>query len=71
MNLGQRIAAWCKAMGITQLQLAEHLDVGPSAVSMWISETTKPSGKNLDALIEYLAKTPQRFYGPIPKAKAA
>ncbi len=70
MELGDRIAAWRKYRGLTQVHVAAKIDVAPSSVSMWESGDASPSVKHLDALIVVLAKDHLTFYGRVP-AKTA
>ena len=71
MELHSRIAAWRKAKGLSQRQLAEKCDVTVSAVSYWESGATAPSQKNIGKVVEALGLDMAEFYGDIPKAKPA
>lgn len=74
MDLHSRIAAWRKAKGWSQGQLAKAIGVTTAAVSFWEgagAEPTAPSRKNLDKLVAVLGITIAEFYGDIPKAKSA
>ena len=50
MTLGQRIAQYRKAMGISQEELGGRLGVSRQAVSKWETGTADPSTSNLLAL---------------------
>lgn len=50
MNLNEKLTALRKEKGITQLQLAEKLDVSRQAVSRWEAGTAEPSTNNLKIL---------------------
>ncbi len=41
-TLGTRIAEYRKQCGMTQEQLAEHMDVSPQAVSKWENDMSCP-----------------------------
>ena len=75
VNLGERIAAWRRARGLTQRALAEAIGVTPAAVYQWEGtgdSRTSPSQSNLEAVVEALGLTIERFYGRLPKeAKAS
>jgi transcriptional regulator with XRE-family HTH domain len=70
MELGSRIAAWRKARGWSQRQLAEAVGVTVSAVSYWESGTTKPS-RHLEKVVAAFGVEMAEFYGKVPKAKKA
>lgn len=55
MNLTEKLIYLRKKQGLTQVELAEKLDVSRQAVSKWESEVTVPSLDNL--------KTLGKFYG--------
>lgn len=40
--------------GLSQSDIARALSVRPQAVQQWVSGKTRPTGKNLEALAEYL-----------------
>ena len=44
--------------GLTQSDIARALSVRPQAVQQWVSGKTRPTGKNLEALAEYLQLPP-------------
>ena len=50
MTLGQRIAQYRKAMGISQEELGGRLGMSRQAVSKWETGTADPSTSNLLAL---------------------
>jgi transcriptional regulator with XRE-family HTH domain len=73
MDVGERIAAWRDARGLTQQQLAEAIGVTHAAVFQWEMDgdgRTTPSLKNLQKVCKVFGITMERFYGRIPKAKA-
>jgi transcriptional regulator with XRE-family HTH domain len=71
MELGERIAAWRKAKGLTQREVAETVGVTPAAIYQWEDGTTKPGLSHLENFVQLLGITMERFYGRVPKAKAA
>ena len=54
---GQRITERMKLLGLTQQQLADILGVSRQAISLWQSDKTTPSGKNLEKLAAALKTT--------------
>lgn len=44
--------------GLSQSDIARALSVRPQAVRQWVSGKTRPTGKNLEALAEYLQLPP-------------
>ena len=44
--------------GLSQSDIARALSVRPQAVQQWVSGKTRPTGKNLEALAEYLQLPP-------------
>lgn len=50
MNLPQKLKYLRKQMGLSQLELAETLQVSRQAVSGWEAGTSKPSTENLKSL---------------------
>jgi transcriptional regulator with XRE-family HTH domain len=72
VSLGDRIAAWRRRAGLTQVDLAEKLDLyDSSSVSRWESNQQEPSQKNLRAIVDVLGITFAEFYGEVPaEAKA-
>lgn len=44
--------------GLTQSDIARALSVRPQAVQQWVSGKTRPTGKNLEALAEFLQLPP-------------
>lgn len=75
VDLGTRIAAWRKAKGWSQRELAERLGLTASAIYQWEGtgeHQSRPSLQNLEALVVELGITMERFYGRLPKeAKAS
>lgn len=73
MDLGTRIAAWRRAKGYSQTQLAEKIGVTVAAVSYWEGgeKQTSPTHEHLEAVVAALGITMERFYGRIPAAKKA
>lgn len=71
MNLGQRIATWRKAKGLSPQDLAKAVGVTPAAVYQWEYPKggTVPRTKTLTAIIDALGITMAEFYGPTPKTK--
>ena len=66
LSRGQRLAAWRRHRGKTQIQVAEHVGVGRSAIANWELDKAHPSANHLDAAIEFLAGDHATFYGDIP-----
>lgn len=74
LDVGKRIAAWRAAKGWTQQQLAEAVGVTHAAVYQWEGTNgyhATPSLESLGKIVDALGITMERFYGRIPKAKAA
>ena len=74
MDLGPRIAAWRKARGMTQREVATAIKVSPAAVCQWESAgkyKNPPSVNNLERLVAMFGLTMLQFYGAIPKKKKA
>jgi transcriptional regulator with XRE-family HTH domain len=71
VELSERITRWREAKGHTQAALAEKLHISPSAVAQWELGQTTPSTKHIERLAEILGVSMERFYGRVPKAKAA
>ena len=71
MELSERIAGWRKWKGLTQTALAGELDLTPSAITMWESGAATPSVKHLGMFVDAIGISMERFYGRVPKAKAA
>ena len=72
MSVGERISQLRKQLGISQLQLAEALEVSRQAVSKWESDQSSPDTLHLIKLadvlesdVEYLA-TGRRTFGRRP-----
>lgn len=81
MTVGKRIATWRKARGLSQKELAALVGVTVAAVYRWEGEGEKgepaqadmvnPSLDKLEKVVEALGLTMERFYGRLPKVKAA
>ena len=74
MDLGHRISAWRKAVGLSPAELAKRIGVTAAAVYQWEGSgdaKTKPSLENLEKLVKALGLTMERFYGPPPKTAKA
>lgn len=74
MDLSERIAAWRKAKGMSQRDLAKAVGVSVAAVYQWEGtgeSKTSPSQVHLELVVEALGLTMERFYGRTPKARAA
>jgi len=72
MELGERIAGWRAWKGLTRRQLAMSLGVTAPAVYQWEDGTTMPSLTHLEKFVlEILEISMERFYGRVPRAKAA
>ncbi|MFZ4218694.1 helix-turn-helix domain-containing protein [Enterobacter ludwigii] len=57
-TLGQRVLRRRKDVGLTQRDLGKALGVSHATISMWESDNTEPSGKNLHALAKVLQCSP-------------
>jgi transcriptional regulator with XRE-family HTH domain len=74
VELCERIARWREHKGLSQQQLASKIGVTVAAVYQWEGtgeSKTVPRLENLTALVEALGLTMERFYGRLPKARAA
>lgn len=71
MDLSIRIAAWRKARGLSQSVLAVAAGVTVSAVSKWEAGAAAPSQSHLTAIIDRMGLSMARFYGRVPRARAA
>lgn len=74
MDLGQRIAAWRKQKRLTQKQLARKIGVVPATVCFWEGAGATrhfPTQENLQKIVKALGLTMERFYGRLPKPRAA
>ena len=47
MRFGEKLSFLRKQCGMTQIELAEKLDISRQAVSRWEQETAEPSTENL------------------------
>lgn len=71
MELGARIKAWLGARRMTQRDLALSIDMSPAVVSYWVKGRCSPSNASLGLVVEALGLTMERFYGRVPKSRAA
>ena len=71
MNLGVRIKSWRKARGLTQQDLAQVCNITCGAVSLWESGLAAPSQRHLGEIVGLFGISMERFYGRVPKKKAA
>jgi transcriptional regulator with XRE-family HTH domain len=71
MELPIRIASWRKARRLSQAEFAAAVGVTVSAVSLWESGKASPSLKRLKVIVDRLGLTMARFYGRVPRARAA
>ena len=78
MHVGERVAAWRKAKGLTLQDLADAAGVTAPAVYQWENglqrdgepwQEIKPSLDKLEKVVKALGISMERFYGPIPKPK--
>ena len=71
MEFHDRLAWWLEFRGKTQADLARGLKLSTSAVAQWSTGGTRPTAKNLDAIIAFFETTASVFWGDlVPKAKA-
>lgn len=74
MDIGKRIASWRKARGLTQHELASAVGVTAAAVYQWEGtgkSKVRPSLEKLELVVGALGITMERFYGRVPKTRAA
>lgn len=57
-TLGRRVLRRRKDIGMTQRDLGKALGISHATISLWESDNTAPSGKNLHALAKILQCTP-------------
>ncbi len=57
-TLGRRVLRRRKDIGMTQRDLGKALGISHATISLWESDNTEPSGKNLHALAKILQCTP-------------
>ncbi len=67
--LGERIASWREHRGLTQVALAERLELTAGAIANWEVNTAVPTGKHLHELVDVLGLTMQQFWGRVPARK--
>lgn len=65
MSIGERISRWLDYLGITQSQLADILDVKPSAVSNWCTGLNDPASWRLAEIAEAFGMDLATFFGPV------
>jgi transcriptional regulator with XRE-family HTH domain len=70
MELSNRISGWRRAKGLSQREVAEAVEVGVPAVSMWESGKTSPTQQNLERLVAFYGLTMAEFYGRVPREAA-
>lgn len=56
---------------MTLKQLGVAIGVTAGAVCQWEKSLARPSQRSLEALVAALGLTMERFYGRVPKARAA
>lgn len=74
MSIAARIKSWRESKGWTQQQFAEAVGVTHAAVYQWEGTNgyhATPSLDSLEKIASALGISMERFYGRIPKAKAA
>jgi transcriptional regulator with XRE-family HTH domain len=71
MEIGERIAAWREAKGLTPQQLAKAIGVTYAAVYQWETNQTTPTLANLNKVFRRLGLTAVEFYGVRPKRRAS
>jgi transcriptional regulator with XRE-family HTH domain len=57
-TLGRRVLRRRKDIGLTQRDLGKALGISHATISLWESDNTEPSGKNLHALAKVLQCSP-------------
>ena len=70
MIFGRMIKAELSRQGVTNLRLAEHCDVTPTAVSTWLNGTL-PGLDNVLQIVDFLDISLDRAFGRTPGAVAA
>lgn len=73
MNLSERLAELRKKKDLSQMELAEALNVSRQSVSLWESGSTTPMVDRLQLLAEFYGITMDELFYPIekkPKAEA-
>lgn len=73
MNLSERLAELRKKKGLSQMELAEALNVSRQSVSLWENDSTTPTVDRLQLLAEFYGITMDELFYPIeekPKAEA-
>lgn len=64
-NFRQRVEERLRAVGMTQRQLAEKLDVSEVTVSRWLSGERNPTVETLELMASVLGTTPSYFLTPV------
>jgi transcriptional regulator with XRE-family HTH domain len=70
MDLGGRISAWLLVRGMTQKALADAVGVSPGAVTAWVKNSSPPTQRNLEKVVEALGVTMAEFYGGSPSPRS-
>lgn len=73
LDVGQRIALWRDARGMTRQDLADAVGVTVAAVYQWEGtgeHKTSPTVATLEKVVKAFKISMAEFYGAIPKAKA-
>lgn len=71
MELSIRIAKWRKARGLSQSALAEAAGITVSAISHIERGRANPSQPVLNAIVDRLGLSMEKFYGRTPRTRAA
>jgi transcriptional regulator with XRE-family HTH domain len=74
IEVGKRIAHWRVWRSWTPQDLAKAVGVTPAAVYQWEGtgeSKVRPSLEKLEKVVDALGITMARFWGPLPKLKAA
>lgn len=71
MDLGTRIASWRRYKRMTQRELGDLLGLTGQAVSQWERGANGMPTGMLSRLVGAFGLTMVKFYGPIPKSRAA
>ena len=64
--IGQRISEWRRFRGISQVELAQRLQLNPSSVCRWEKGDNDPTSENIEAVAAALDLTMVEFYGSPP-----
>lgn len=74
MDVGERISGWRKAKGLSRQKLADAVGVSVAAVYQWEGtgdSKTRPELRHLERVVEAFGISMERFYGRVPKRRAA